>query len=120
MQKTNYLSVNDIEPITNTWDKLMMILQEVSIVLFIVNVILCCSAIKLKIKNKGLFGLSIIMFFISYCSMCIYEYGGAIGSNHSYMPKAIMVFIPFIVQIIIFIKLVIKIKRKGGKSKCQE
>ena len=37
MQKTNYLSVNDIEPITNTWDKLMMILQEVSIVLFIVN-----------------------------------------------------------------------------------
>ncbi len=112
--------MQEIGQITNYWYNLMAITNQVSIVLFIVNVILCCSAIKLKIKNKGLFGLSIIMFFISYCSMCIYEYGGAIGSNHSYMPKAIMVFIPFIVQIIIFIKLVIKIKRKGGKSKCQE
>ena len=112
--------MQEIGQITNYWYNLMAITNQVSIVLFIVNVILCCSAIKLKIKNKGLFALSIIMFFISYCSMCIYEYGGAIGSNHSYMPKAIMVFIPFIVQIIIFIKLVIKIKRKGGKSKCQE
>ena len=113
MQKTNYLSVNDIEPITNTWDKLMMILQEVSIVLFIVNVILCCIAIKLKIKNKGLlFVLSIIMVFINICSMIIY-------GDFSYM-KSAMIYIPFIVQIIIFIKLVIKIKRKGGKSKCQE
>ena len=113
MQKTNYLSVNDIEPITNTWDKFMMILEEVSIVLFIVNVILCCIAIKLKIKNKGLlFGLSIIMVFINICSMII-------CGDFSYM-KSAMIYIPFIVQIIIFIKLVIKIKRKGGKSKCQE
>ena len=109
MQKLNNLSVNDIEPITNTSDKLMMILQEVSIVLFIVNVILCCIAIKLKIKNKGLlFGLSIIMVFINICSMIIY--GG-----FSYM-KSAMIYIPFIIQIIIFIKLMIKIKRKGGKQ----
>lgn len=125
----NYSNINNIERLGTPLAQMTQILGLISGVLFIVNIILFCISIKLKIKNKGvLFCLSILMFFLNYCVVATYNFEGALGMEELFYEqqrvKIGLICIFLIVQIIIFIKFLMKIKRKlkekEEKSKCQE
>jgi len=79
--------------------------------LFILNIILCFTTMKNIKANRLLCLISIIAIIISYIGTATYSFD---GSNN--IPYHILKVIAFIIQLIIFIKLIINIVKNKKKE----
>ena len=110
----------------NYLSRIGLISYDFGIIMFVVNLLICLITMKNIKKNKILLIVSIVSVFFSNVFKNLRGFAGGLETNmqikNNVDTMSIMIIGTFIIQLLIFIKLIINIKNKKKEEnpKCQE